>query len=410
MALSVFRLFSRTTSFRWAAWIATAVDLLQFVPTPANNGSALVTAPVQPDRGDQFTVKIDHRINDKQNLSVYYYFDDHHVVSPFAQFQAAGANVPGFASTTNERFQQWNISHTWTISNTTVNEFRFNYNREAQRTFQHPRAHQSACRIPARPRLRGSPTYSGPCLASRTARQTMPWAFIPALVPSREGLPFIQVSGGFTIGNNGEGELPQVGNSFQWSDSVSKVVGNALRSSLVATFAASALTRLSISTSTANSLLTALRPIAPVGDTVFSDYLLGFPGSYGQGSAQVENVRSTGLYLFAQDSWKIKPNLTLNYGLRWELNTPIADISKHVQTFRPGQVEHGLIPARTAANTDCSSMTPVGLVVPGDPGVSDWSDADVLQGLCSANRHCLESRDLRQDQHPRRMGTLLQPD
>ena len=39
---------------------------------------------------------------------------------------------------TNERFQQWNISHTWTINNTTVNEFRFNYNREAQRTFQHP--------------------------------------------------------------------------------------------------------------------------------------------------------------------------------------------------------------------------------------------------------------------------------
>jgi len=52
----------------------------------------------------------------------------------------------------------------------------------------------------------------------------------------------------------------------------------------------------------------------------------------------VEHVRSTGLYLFAQDSWKIKPNVTLNYGLRWELNTPIADVSKHVQTFRPGQV------------------------------------------------------------------------
>ena len=29
-----------------------------------------------------------------------------------------------------------------------------------------------------------------------------------------------------TIGNNGEGELPQVGNSFQWSDGLSKVVGN----------------------------------------------------------------------------------------------------------------------------------------------------------------------------------------
>ena len=51
-------------------------------------------------------------------------------------------------------------------------------------------------------------------------------AFIPISTPKHEGLPFIQVSGGFAIGNNGEGELPQVGNSFQWSDNVSKVIGN----------------------------------------------------------------------------------------------------------------------------------------------------------------------------------------
>src|SRR5438132_11713445 len=114
------------------------VPLLQFVPTPPVGSNVIQTIPVQPDRGDQFTVRFDHRINDKQNLSAYFYFDDHHVISPFAQFQLAGANVPGFGSITNERFQQWNISHTWTISNTTVNEFRFNYNREAQRTFQHP--------------------------------------------------------------------------------------------------------------------------------------------------------------------------------------------------------------------------------------------------------------------------------
>ena len=69
----------------------------------------------------------------------------------------------------------------------------------------------------------------------------------------------------------------------------------------------------------------------------YPDFLMGLPDSYGQGSAQVENVRSTALYLFAQDSWKVKPNVTLNYGLRWELNTPIADISKHVQTFRAGE-------------------------------------------------------------------------
>src|SRR5207245_3014774 len=102
----------------------------------------------------------------------------------------------------------------------------------------------------------------------------------------------------------------------------------------------------------------------------FPDYLLGLPGSYGQGSAQVENVRSTALYLFAQDSWKIKPNLTLNYGLRWELNTPIADVSKHVQTFRPGPVST-ILPCKNTPNNDCSSMTPVVSASPGHADVSN---------------------------------------
>jgi hypothetical protein len=346
----------------------TAVDLLQYVPTPANNNSALVTSPVQPDRGDQFTVKIDHRINDKQNLSFYYYFDDHHVVSPFAQFQAAGANVPGFGSTTNERFQQYNLSHTWTISNSTVNEFRFNYNREAQKTFQRPTfttTVQNSC--PPAPAWLTSVTGPVPCFSDGTAANTL--GIHPNLGPKFEGVPFIQLSGGFTIGNNGEGEVPQVGNSFQWSDSVSKIVGthsikfgvDVRRQLFDQTLYFDVNGEFFVDGTSTNS---------PIGDTVFSDYMLGFPGSYGQGSAQVEHVRDTGLYLFAQDSWKIKPNLTLNYGLRWELNTPIADVSKHVQTFRPGQVST-VFPCENTVNTDCSSMTPVGLVVPGDAGVSN---------------------------------------
>ena len=347
---------------------ATAVDLLQYVPLPpaGSSGNLIQTVPVQPVRGDQFTVRLDHRINDKQNLSFYYYFDDHHVVSPFAQFQAAGANVPGFGSITNERFQQWNISHNWTINNSTVNEFRFNYNREAQRTFQHPvftSLVQDSC--PPAPTWLTDVLGPVPCFSDGTPDNAL--GIHPNLGAAREGVPFVQVSGGFTIGNNGEGELPQVGNSFQWSDNLSKVIGNhslkfggdvrRQRFDQVLYFDVNG--EFFVDGTSTNTTL---------GDTVFSDYLLGFPGSYGQGSAQVENVRSTSLYLFAQDSWKIKPNLTLNYGLRWELNTPIADVSKHVQTFRPGQTST-VFPCMDTVNTDCTSMTPVGLLVPGDEGI-----------------------------------------
>jgi hypothetical protein len=352
---------------------ATAVDLLQLVPTPASGGSVLQTTPVQPESGDQFTVKFDHRINNAQNLSIYYYFDDHSLVSPFAQFQAAGANIPGFGSATSERFQQWNITHTWTINNSTVNEFRFNYNREAQRTFQHPvrtSLVQDSC--PAAPSWLTDALGTVPCFSDGTPGNAT--GIHPGLGAQREGLPFIQLSGGFTIGNNGEGELPQVGNSFQWSDSVSKVVGNhslkfggdVRRQRFDQTLYFDVSGEFFVDGTSSNTT---------AGDTVFSDYLLGFPGSYGQGSAQVENVRSTGIYVFGQDSWKIKPNLTLNYGLRWELNTPIADIGHHVQTFRPGQ-STTIYPCQLSqasidalGSSDCGPYFPTGLLVPGDPGV-----------------------------------------
>src|SRR5262249_23275951 len=113
---------------------------------------------------------------------------------------------------------------------------------------------------------------------------------------------------------------------------------------------------------------------------LFPNYLLGLVDQYGQGSAQEELVRSKAVSLFAQDSWKVRPSLTLNYGLRWELNTPLADAGKKVQTFRPGQLST-IYPCTLPTTsplfdpvngiTDCNSagVTPLGLVVPGDKGI-----------------------------------------
>ncbi len=348
----------------------TAVDLLQLVPAATGGGNSVQTSPVQPERGDQLTLKVDHRISNSQNFSAYYYFDDHSVVLPFAQFQAAGANVPGFASSIKERFQQYNLTHTWTISNNTVNEFRFNYNREAQRTFQHPE--RTSLISQSCPTPQSWLTATVPCFYGDNSSDPggSLYGIHPGLGAQHEGLPFIQINGGFTIGNNGEGEIPQVGNSFQWSDSLTKVSGrhtmkfggDVRRQRFDQTLYFNVNGEFFYAGSGTNSV------VGANGSNFYPDFLLGMPDSYGQGSAQTENVRSTALYLFAQDSWKIKPNVTLNYGLRWELNTPLTDISKHVQTFRPGQTST-VYPCENTANTDCSSMTPVGLVVPGDAGI-----------------------------------------
>jgi hypothetical protein len=75
-------------------------------------------------------------------------------------------------------------------------------------------------------------------------------------------------------------------------------------------------------------------------------------------------------------------SVTLNYGLRWELNTPLTDILGHVQTFRPGQntsqypctISPDNIPyfqSYGIANPDCNNTgtLPTGIVFPGDKGV-----------------------------------------
>jgi len=357
-----------------------ATDLLRFVPLANSNGS-VVSVLSERDRQDQGTFRFDHRINDKQNFSAYYYLTDETDFSPFNTFQAAGANVPGFGDTVKQRFQQYNLSHTWTISNSLVNEARFTYMREAQGTFghsQHTDLVTNSCTTPQAQAV----CFNGHSDSSAIESLGLPKLGItPGLGPQREGVPDVAISGGFTLGNNFEGEIPQVGNSFQWTDSITKVKGNhtfkfgadvrRMRFDQHLFFEVSGYY---------NYFGTGVN--STKGSDLYPDYLLGLPDQYQQGAAQVENVRATSIYTFAQDSWKIRPNLTLNYGLRWEFNSPLNDIGHHVQTFRPGQ-STTTYPCQLSAYSqqyftnlgfpgeDCNSagVFPTGLVVPGDKGI-----------------------------------------
>ena len=118
----------------------TAVDLMnQFVPLANRpDGTFQTVSGIHKDRTDQFTAKLDHRMNDKQNLSAYYYFNDSTLFDPYSRFQSGGAACVNFGASTAERYQQSNVTHNFTITNALVNEAHFTYFRESQGNFLHP--------------------------------------------------------------------------------------------------------------------------------------------------------------------------------------------------------------------------------------------------------------------------------
>ncbi len=73
-----------------------------------------------------------------------------------------------------------------------------------------------------------------------------------------------------------------------------------------------------------------------------ADFLLGLPEEVGVGTnGGTWGQRYNILGAFAQDTWRITPKLTLDYGLRWELNTPWYESKNREANFAPftGQVE-----------------------------------------------------------------------
>ncbi len=383
------------TSIPVACQDPVAANLIRnYVPLPNVGGIYYQASPNQHSRENQGTARFDHTFNDHNTFTGYYYVDDGFDENPFTRFQAVTTNLlPGFGSNNATRNQQINLSDTWTISPTTQNEARITYYREGQLTFlafQRTGLVTDSCTgAAAQYCFNGNPDTpliddNGNTIPTPNAKL----GITPGLPANRQGVPYIDISGGFTIGNDSEGSLPQVGNTYSLTDNYSKVVG---RHSLkfggdfrIQHFDQTLYYNVNGFYSYSGGGSNDLEATDSTGaGTLFPNYLLGLPDNYTQGSPQTENIRANALYLFAQDSFKVRPNLTLNYGLRWELNEPLADASQRVQTFRPGQATQ-IFPCELSASSqaalgatgpDCSpgsaneAYFPLGLVVPGDRGV-----------------------------------------
>jgi carboxypeptidase family protein len=350
----------------------TAADLLnQFVP-PATVGNTFRSVSDAKVRQDQFTLRLDHNLTSQQQLSFYYYVADGTDVEPFSRFLASGANLPGFGNETQSRFQQLNLSHSWTITAKTINEARFVYYRSGQGKLLSPvrtNLVQDSCAAVPADQCFSDP--SNPALG-----------ISPAYGASHEGVPFVTLYGGFAYGNNQSGNFSQTGNVYQGLDTYSRILG---RHTLKVGFDIrnQRMDQFYFYDINGGYYFTGGGPNDPGFNDLIPNYLLGLPDIYGQGSANGVDVRTTQTDLFAQDAWKLKPNLMLNYGLRWEWNTPQADAGHRIQAFRPGQATTVypcvLSPSdpllASLGSSDCSpngpaaSVFPLGMVFPGDSGV-----------------------------------------
>jgi hypothetical protein len=68
--------------------------------------------------------------------------------------------------------------------------------------------------------------------------------------------------------------------------------------------------------------------------TGFAEFLAGIPDNYEQFGSAHSNIRSKSSSFYAQDEWRILPQLTLNYGLRYEYATPT--LVQHKMSLKSG--------------------------------------------------------------------------
>jgi outer membrane receptor protein involved in Fe transport len=262
-------------------------------PNPGALSTSGVASVVSPsfNRLTSFIAKIDQNFNASNILSGRYFFGDSLQSFPLA-LTATGGQLPGFNTFTPTRVQLVSLSYTHTIGSNKVNELRYGWNRFAEGFFPADQAFH--------------PSSIGLCAASDTAQCN-------GTAPFDSGMPIILVSGVAQLGATSSVPRHRIDSNSQVLDNFSWKMNNHdfkfgvdfHRTTVQQYFDKYFRGRLKFNGKATGDALT--------------DFLTGNVDSgfqYFGNSTRHTFENNIGFY--AQDSFRVTPRLTLNYGLRYD--------------------------------------------------------------------------------------------
>jgi Carboxypeptidase regulatory-like domain/TonB dependent receptor len=298
-------------------------NLVNVLPMPNLPGlvNNYLYEPRATDNVDQFDVRLDHHLTDRDQLFAHGAMQYARVLKP-APLGAAGGCCSGYGSNIPTRGQNYALGWTRTMSASLLNNLRVAFIRWTDNA-EHIAAGQDTSSTVGIPNAdRGGPS---------------------------SGLSLVDLAGYTTFGSSQD--VPEIAtdNMYQLSDQLSWIhgkhsmaFGGDLRHLHRNFYQAQAPFGLFAFTGQFTSDLT-----TGAGGNAIADMLLGLPiENLQDGLSQMDNTSSKEFDFFAQDDWRLLKNLTLNLGLRYDLNSPVGgkvgnfDLAKAVvvDNFGPNAV------------------------------------------------------------------------